>query len=348
MKRSKLGKSEIVVSAMTLGCWPFGDGEYWGPHSQNEVDKVVHAALDKGVNAFDTAEVYNGGNSERSLGKALNGRRDEAVVISKISPSNAGNVRKHCIESLKRLNMDYLDIYMLHWPINKLALEHFTSEKKIIESPPTVEDAFYQLNELKKEGLIRSIGLSNFGRKQMEEVERYGIQVDVNEITYNIVSRAIEAEIVPYCKEKQISIIGSMGLQQGLLGGIYKTADDIPKHQAHSRHFQDFRGGGTSRHGEEGAEKEIFEVLRELREISARLNLDVAQLSIAWIIKKSFMASTLVGSRNVDHLEMNIKACSLSIPDEVEALIDKISQPVLDKLGNNPDYYEHSSQSRIY
>jgi len=333
---------------MTLGCWPFGDGEYWGRHSQNEVDKVVRAALDKGVNTFDTAEVYNGGNSERSLGKALKGRRNEAVVISKISPSNAGNVRKHCIESLKRLNMDYLDCYMIHWPINKLALEHFTSEKEIIESPPTVEEAFYQLNELKKEGLIRSIGFSNFGRKQMEEVERCGVQVDVNEITYNIVSRAIEAEIVPYCKEKQISIIGSMGLQQGLLGGIYKTADDVPKHQAHSRHFQHFRGEGTSRHGEEGAEKEIFEVLNELHQIADRLSLNVAQLSIAWILKKPFMASTLVGSRNVNHLEMNIKACLLTIPDDVEALIDKISQPVLEKLGNNPDYYEHSSRSRIY
>ncbi len=348
MKRSKLGKSDIIVSAMTVGCWPFGDGEYWGAQSQKEVDKVVQSALDKGVNTFDTAEIYNGGNSESSLGKALKGRRDEAVVISKISPSNGRNVRKHCIESLQRLKMDYLDIYMLHWPINRLSMEHFTSDKNIIESPPKIEDTFNQFNELKKEGLIRSIGLSNFGRKQMEEVAISGVQVDVNEITYNIVSRAIEAEIVPYCQESQISIIGSMGLQQGLLAGIYKTADDVPKHQAHSRHYQDYRGGGTSRHGEIGAEKEIFEVLDELRDIAEKLNINVSQLSIAWILKKAFMASTLVGSRNVDHLEMNIKACSLTIPDEIENLIDKISQPVLDKLGNNPDYYEHSSQSRIF
>jgi len=348
MKRSKLGKSDIIVSAMTLGCWPFGDGDYWGAKSQKEVDKVVQYALDRGVNAFDTAEVYNGGNSEISLGKALKGRRDEAVVISKISPSNAGNVRKHCIASLQRLKMDYLDIYMLHWPINRLSLEHFTSDKRIVESPPTVENTFSQLNELKKEGLIRSIGLSNFGRKQMEEVAMTGVQVDVNEITYNIVSRAIEAEIVPYCQENQISLIGSMGLQQGVLAGIYKTADDVPKHQAHSRHFQNFRGCGTSRHGEKGAEKEIFEVLDDLREIAEKLNLNVAQLSIAWILKKPFMASTLVGSSNVDHLEMNIKACSLTIPDEIEILIDQISQPVLEILGNNPDYYEHSSQSRIF
>ncbi|MDR1981439.1 MAG: aldo/keto reductase [Tannerellaceae bacterium] len=348
MKKINLGKSGIPVSAMTVGCWPFGGGEYWGEQSQKDVDHVVHAALDLGVNAFDTAEMYNNGESERSLGKALKGRRSEAVVISKISPSNCRHVRKHCIESLQRLGMDYLDSYMLHWPINKLAVEHFTSDKSVIEQPPTVEEAYAQLDELKKEGLIRSIGMSNFGRRQMEEVVKTGVQVDVNEMSYNIVSRAIEAEIAPYCMEHHISIIGSMGLQQGLLAGIYKTPNDVPKHQAHSRHFPDYRGGETSRHGEAGAEKEIFEVVDRLREIAASLHIHIAQLAIAWILKKPFMASTLVGSRNIDELKINVEACSLTLPDGIEALIDEISQPVLDILGNNPDYYEHSSKSRIF
>jgi aryl-alcohol dehydrogenase-like predicted oxidoreductase len=348
MRKEKLGKSDIDVSVMTVGCWPFGGGEYWGEQSQKDVDSVVHAALDLGVNTFDTAEMYNNGESERSLGIALRGRRDEAVVISKIGPSNCKQVRKHCIESLRRLNMDYLDVYMLHWPINKLSVEHFTSDPTIAASPATVEEAYAQFDELRKEGLIRSIGMSNFGRKQMEEVVRTGVQIDVNEMSYNIVSRAIEAEIAPYCMENRISIIGSMGLQQGLLAGIYRTPEDVPPHQAHSRHYPDFRGQGTSRHGEAGAEKELFEVVDRLREIAADLHVHIAQLSIAWILKKPFMASTLVGSRNIDELKMNVEACSLEIPDEVEALIDKISQPVLDILGNNPDYYEHSSKSRIY
>jgi aryl-alcohol dehydrogenase-like predicted oxidoreductase len=348
MKNVQLGKSDIKVSAMTVGCWPFGGGEYWGEQSQKDVDNVVHAALDLGVNAFDTAEMYNGGESERSLGLALKGRRDKAVVISKISPSNCGNVRRHCTESLQRLGMDYLDVYMLHWPINKLAVEHFTSDKSVIDAPPTVEEAYFQLNELKKEGLIRSIGMSNFGRTQMEEVVRTGVSIDVNEMSYNIVSRAIEGEIAPYCLQNNISIIGSMGLQQGLLAGIYRTVDDVPPHQAHSRHFSQERGKGTSRHYEDGAEKEIFEVVDQLRAIADSQNLHIAQLSIAWILKKPFMASTLVGSRNIDELKMNVEACSLTISDETEALIDRISQPVLDILGFNPDYYEHSSKSRIF
>jgi aryl-alcohol dehydrogenase-like predicted oxidoreductase len=333
---------------MTVGCWAFGGGEYWGEQSQKDVDNVVHAALDLGVNAFDTAEMYNDGESERALGIALKGRRQQAVVISKIGPSNCHNVRKHCLATLERLGMDHLDVYMLHWPINKLAVEHFTSDKNILAAPPTIEEAYAQLNELKNEGLIRSIGMSNFGRTQMEEVIATGVQTDVNEMPYNIVSRAIEAEIAPCCLKNNISILGSMGLQQGLLAGIYKTVNDVPPHQAHSRHFAQERGRGTSRHYEAGVEKELFETLNQLITIADDLHLPLAQLSIAWILKKPFMASTLIGSRNIDELKMNVKACSLEISDETEAQIDKISQPVLDLLGNNPDYYEHSSKSRIF
>jgi aryl-alcohol dehydrogenase-like predicted oxidoreductase len=333
---------------MTIGCWPFGGGDYWGEQSQQDVNNVVSAALDMGVNTFDNAEVYNNGESERSLGIALQGKRDKAVVISKVSPSNCRNVRQHCINSLQRLGMDYLDVYMLHWPINLLSVKHFTSNEQIIESPPTIEEAYQQLAELKKEGLIRSIGMSNFGRKQMEEVVATGVQVDVNELTYNIVSRAIEAEIVPYCMEHKIGIIGSMGLMQGLLAGIYQTAGDVPKHQAHSRHFANFRGAETSRHNEDGCEKELFEVVNQLRKIAGDLNIHIAQLAIAWILKKPFMASTLVSSRNIDELKMNIEACSMEIPDEIEALIDEISLPVLHLLGNSPDFYEHRAKSRIF
>ncbi len=347
-KIRELGKSGIAVSSMTVGCWAFGGGDYWGDQSQGDVDGVVHAALDMGINTFDTAEMYNDGESERSLGKALKGRRNEAVVISKISPSNCHEVRKHCVESLRRLGTDYLDVYMLHWPINKLAVEHFTSDKGIIAAPPTVQEAYSALDALRKEGLVRSIGMSNFGRTQMEEVIATGVRVDVNEMPYNIVSRAIEAEIVPCCVKNDIGIIGSMGLQQGVLAGIYNTVEDVPPHQAHSRHYAQERGRGTSRHHEPGVEKELFEVVNGLREIAASLNVTMAQLAIAWILKKPFMVSTLIGSRNIDELKMNARACSLEISRETEQSIDRLSRPLLDLMGNSPDYYEHRSQSRIF
>jgi aryl-alcohol dehydrogenase-like predicted oxidoreductase len=341
MKHNKLGKSEIKVSALTVGCWAFGGGAYWGEQSQRDVDAVVRAALDAEVNTFDTAEMYNDGASEQSLGEALKGdsMRSKAVVISKIFPSNCREVRKHCTDSLKRLSMDYLDCYMLHWPVQPAA---------VADGLPDNAEIIQQLGELKQEGLIRSVGVSNFGVGQLKEVLATGVQIDVNEIAYNIVSRAIEAEIAPFCMDNGISIIGAMGLQQGVLADLYKTADEVPDNQAHSRHFAQERGGGTSRHHEAGAEKEIFEALDALRHIAAEMNVPVAQLSIAWLLKKPFMASTLVGSRTYAELKTNIEACSLEVSDEIERRIDEISLPVWKVLGNSPDYYENRSKSRIY
>jgi aryl-alcohol dehydrogenase-like predicted oxidoreductase len=328
-----------------MGCWAYGGGAYWGEQSQKDVDAVVHAALDRGINFFDTAEVYNDGESEVSLGKALAGRRGEALIASKISPAGAGKLREHLTASLKRLGTDYLDIYMLHWPINPLSIHHYTSEKTV---PPAIEDVFRQFAEVKKEGLIRSIGISNFGVRQMTEVLATGVQVDANEITYNIVSRAIEAEIVPFCEKHSISIVGSMALQQGLLTGKYGSAAEVPPPQAHSRHFKQERGGAESRHGEEGAEPEIFELVGFLKKLSAETGHTPGELAIAWVLSKNFIASTLAGCRNIAQLEANISACSITLSEDITRRIDEASLPVLKKLGNSPDYYENREKNRIF
>ena len=215
-------------------------------------------------------------------------------------------------------------------------------------SPPTVEDTFAQLEELKKDGLIRSIGISNFGAKQIQEALATGVSIDVNELTYNIVSRAIEAEIVPVCEEQSLSIIGSMALQQGLLSGRYDSLDGIRPHQAHSRHFANHRGEGTSRHGEEGAESEILNVLETLRDISNNTGIPVLELSLAWAMDKPFITSMLTGSRNLSQLNQNIAACERCLSADIVKAIDDVSLPVLEKLGNNPDYYENRNNSRIY
>jgi aryl-alcohol dehydrogenase-like predicted oxidoreductase len=305
-------------------------------------------ALDMGFNFFDTAEVYNNGESETALGKALAGRRKEAVVASKISPPNAVNIRKHCLASMKRLGTDYIDIYMLHWPINPLSLKHFTADAEKLDNPPTIADAYHQLEELKKEGLIRCIGMSNYGVKQMEEVLGGGVHPDLNEIAYNIVSRAIEPEIVPFCRKHSIAILGFMALQQGLLSGKYRGPEEVPIHQAHSRHYKQSRGGAESRHGEEGAEEEIFTVVDCLRELAAETGHTPAELSIAWVIHKPFITATLTGCRNLNQFKANITACEITLSADVIRRIDEISLPVLEKLGNSPDYYESREHGRIF
>jgi aryl-alcohol dehydrogenase-like predicted oxidoreductase len=331
-----------------MGCWAYGGGAYWGEQSQQDVNVVVQAALDRGINFFDTAEMYNNGESERSLGKALGSRRKEAVICSKISPSNVTKVREHLAASLRRLGTDYLDIYMLHWPVNPLSLQHFTQDKEKLAHPPAIEEAYHQLEKLKKEGLLRCIGMSNFGVKQMAEVVAAGVQVDINEMPYNIVSRAIEAEIVPFCIENDIALVASMGLQQGLLTGIYHSPGDVPPNQAHSRHFNQSRGKEASRHGEEGVEEELFRVVAFLTELSAKTGYSPAALAIAWILNKPFIAAALVGSRNLAELTANISAGDIRLDRAIMDSIDEKSLLVLNKLGNSPDYYEHREKSRIF
>ncbi|MCL2096595.1 MAG: aldo/keto reductase [Oscillospiraceae bacterium] len=350
MKTREIAEN-IKISRLGVGCWSFGGGDYWGEQSQKEVGNIVNKAIDSGVNFFDTARMYNDGESEKSLGLALKNIRHKAVVCSKVSPAKAYYkiLKRECEESLKNLGTDYLDIYMIHWPINNFGVKHFTDDPEIIANPPTISEAFAALADLKKEGKIKSIGVSNYGVSQLKQVlDLYPGLIEVNEVTYNIISRAIEAEILPFCKNNNISVITSMSLMQGVLTGKYNKIEDIPHNQAHSRHFKNERGMGTSRHFEDGAEEEIIEVLETIKEIALKLNISAAQVSVAWVFANNQVDCALLGSRNISELDENIKAAEITLPHDIISKINEISLPVLLKLGNNADYYENSKNSRIY
>ncbi|HML48734.1 MAG TPA: aldo/keto reductase, partial [Clostridia bacterium] len=201
------------------------------------------------------------------------------------------------------------------------------------------EEAFRALETLKREGKIRSIGVSNFGVRQMEEALASGVQIDVNEMPYNLFSRAIEESILPFCLRNNIGIVGSMALQQGVLAGIYKSADQVPHNQAHSRHFH---------HNGPGAETEMFEALERLRSKAAGMHVTLPQLAIAWVIHRNGIASTLVGARNPSEFQENLKALDLRLTEADIAWLDDATQPVLAKIGTNPDYYESAENSRIW
>jgi aryl-alcohol dehydrogenase-like predicted oxidoreductase len=346
----ELGKSGIIAGTIGMGCWAYGGGEYWGEQCQNTVNDVVSMALDLGCNFFDTAEVYNNGAAEISLGQALQGKRDKAVVSTKVGPAfcKRDMLIEHLDNSLQRLKMDYVDCYMLHWPLNYISLKHFTDDPVLLNDPPTEEEVFGTLNDLKKQGKIRSIGVSNFGKKQLEAAVKTGIQVDINEITYNLLSRAVEGESLPYCIENSISLVGSMALQQGLLAGIYKTLSDVPKPQAHSIHFHHKRGGIFSRHTQNGAEPELTDAIKKIQKIADELDVHVAEISIAWLLAKKGVAVALVGSRSTSELESNVKAGERVLCERTIKALDDAGQPLLDTLGYNADYYENPENSRIF
>lgn len=349
MEKRKLGASDLDVSVLGLGCWQFGGGNYWGAQDQSDVNLVVHRAMELGVNYFDTAEAYNNGESESSLGVALKGRRDKAVIGSKISPDHMYPVmiRERCEASLQRMQTDYIDLYMVHWPISGHAIAHYTKDPQLIAQPPDIREAFGELAKLQHENKIRHIGVSNHGIQQMKELQVLELPFVANELAYNLFSRAIEDSILPYCLSHSIGVIGYMPLQQGLLTGKYDNLDMIPSLQARSRHFHKSRGEGT-RHGEEGAEMEINQALKEMKQLAKELNVHRIVLSLAWIIANQGIASTIVGSRDEKQLELNLQGAQYALKPEVIAKLNEITIPVWKRLGSNPDYYENRNNSRVY
>lgn len=333
MEMRKCGSSDIEISAVGIGCWSFGGGEddYWGKQEQDKVNEVVRTALDLGINHFDTAEAYNSGRSEEALGKALEGIRDQAVVASKISPGNCeqGVITEHCEASLQRLRTDYLDIYYVHWPIT----EH------------PVDEAFAELEDLKETGKIRSICVSNFGPNQLSEALETGAQIDLNQLNYSLLSRAIEVEIVPMCRENNIGVVGYMPLMQGLLAGKYMSVEEIPPVRRRTRHFSD--ENLLTRHGQPGAEEEVFHIINELRTISEQRDIPMADLAIAWCLNRPGVTCSLVGARNAEQVRQNARAREIDMPDELMQRLNDLTKPLLNKLGANADYWQAEEKSRI-
>ena len=252
METRTLTPSGIQLPILGLGCWSFGgqEGDYWGPHDDREAAEIVARALDSGVNYFDTAEGYNEGRSEAALGRALAGRRHEAIIGTKVSPNNTApaTLRQHCEASLRRLDTDTIDIYMVHWPIT----DH------------PVADAFATLADLRAEGKIRAIGISNFGPTQLQEAVATGVPLEVNQLGYSLLNRTIEFEILPACQQYGIGVAAYMPLMQGLLSGRWRSADEIPQVRRRTRHFSGARP--PARHGEPGAEAEVFAAIAGIAE----------------------------------------------------------------------------------
>jgi len=348
VKYRRCGTCDLELSVIGLGCWSFGGGDYWGPQNQNEVREVVNAAIDLGINYFDTAEGYNEGRSEESLGEALREYpRDSVVIGSKVAPHNTypDTLRASCENSLHRLGTDYIDIYMVHWPIHLPAIKFETSDPAILSQPPSPTEAFETLVKLQEEGKIRQIGVSNFGIKPLYEALSAAPGIAVNELAYSLVSRAIEWEILPVCQAKGIGVLAYMPLWQGLLTDAFSRMAKLPPVRRRTRHFNS-GNSPLSRHGEKGAEMETESALSDIRELSNRVEIPVAQLALNWSFAHPGILSSVVGARNLEQLETNVKAASLSTSAEVIADLSEITRPLKEKLGPSFDYFEGTESDR--
>jgi aryl-alcohol dehydrogenase-like predicted oxidoreductase len=337
---------DLELSVLGTGCWAFGGGDYWGTQDQKDVTNVVHASVDLGINYFDTAEAYNEGRSESSLSNAIIGiARDKLVIGTKVSPSNCykNSLIEHCESSLNRLRTDDIDLYMRHWPIHPHSSRHFTNDQKVIESPPSIEEAIEALRFLKKQGKIREFGISNFSRDRLNDLPLD--EIAVNELPYNLLCRAIEYDTLPFCQEKGIGVIGYMALLQGILADIYPSLNDVPVWQRRTRHFNS-ESTKECRHGEKGFEEETNEALHQIRSLCDEAGLTMPEMAINWILMNPAITCTLVGSRNLEELESNVKAVEKSLSTDIKDQLDRVTLPLMKKLGNHFDYYESSENDR--
>jgi myo-inositol catabolism protein IolS len=331
LEKRKLGRSDLEVSVLSLGCWPLAGGSGWGDQSERSAIATIHAALEHGINFFDTAEGYENGVSEEIVGKAFVDRRDKAIIGTKISPDHTepSVLRLHLDSALRRLRTDYVDVYHVHWPIRT----------------HSAADTFAALQQLKDEGKIRAIGVSNFGPIDLAEALATSVQIDANQLHYSLLSRAIEYEILPLCRERQIGVTTYMPLMQGLLTGKYETVEDVPPFRTRTRHFSGDRP--QSRHGGPGAEKELFDAVDAVRAIAEELGEPMANVALAWVMAQPGVTSVIAGARTPDQVARNVQAASLSLSAEAVAQLDAATAPLKHVLGPNADYWQIGENSRI-
>ncbi len=311
MRMRRLGSSGPDLSVVGFGAWEAG-GEGWGPNPPDEdVIAAIHAAIDAGVNWIDSAEIYGDGVSERLVGQALAGRRNDMLIATKVAPRSSGTgfgakqVRKACQQSLKRLGVEVIDLYQLHW---------------IDRGVVPIEETWQAMISLVDDGLVRFIGVSNFGHRMIESCERIRHVDSVQPELSLLAPRHLE--LAAWCGERGIGVIPYSPLGCGLLAGAARAdtvfADD------------DWRSGKLwdSELYEElfapGKIERSLAVVEGLRQIAARLGCTLAQLSLAWLLAKPGITSPIAGTRSAEHIVEDAGASDVELDTETVEEIDSL------------------------
>jgi aryl-alcohol dehydrogenase-like predicted oxidoreductase len=321
MEKRTLGLSTIQISPIIMGTWQAGK-RFWVGIEDADSIKAIQAAFSAGITTFDTAEVYGEGHSERIVGQALADIREQVILATKVFPNHFkyNQVIEACDRSLKNLNTDYIDLYQMHWPSGSFKTE-------IVP----VEETMRALNELKQQGKIRAIGVSNFSRAQLEEAAQYG-RIDSLQPPYSLFWRQVEKDAMPYCIENNISIIAYSSLAQGLLTGKFGLDHQFEK-------------------GDNRADNKLFKgenyqraqtALNKLRPIAERHNCSLAQLALAWVIAQP-QSNAIAGARNAEQASQNALAAEVQLSTDELKEIDAIGRDVTDRLDDNPVMWEWNS-----
>lgn len=311
-----LGYTGVELTTVGLGTWAHGGGDWafsWGPQDDRTSIQTIRAALDAGINWVDTAAVYGLGHAEEVLGQALKDRSDRPFVATKCGlvwddkgrVSNCltrESVRRECEDSLRRLGVDRIDLYQIHWP----------------NPDPQLEEGWTAIAELADEGKVRFAGVSNFSVEAMERCRPIHPIASLQP-PYSMLRRDIEGAQMDFCREHGIGIIAYSPMEKGLLTGkiAEERVAELPSDD-HRRRDPKFRQPRLS---------EILGRVERLRPIADRLGATLAQLAVAWVCLRPEVTAAIVGARRPDQIEDTAQAMGLALSAkdqaEVAAILDE-------------------------
>jgi len=292
MKTKILGRTNLDFTRIGLGTWAMGGSDWqfgWGPQDDKASIKTIYKALDNGINWIDTAAVYGLGHSETVIGKALKGMSHKPFIASKCSRvwnekkelgSNLkrDNIRRECEQSLKRLQIETIDLYQLHWP----------------RPEEDIEEGWSAVAELIKEGRVRYGGVCNFNVQQLKRIQPIHPVASLQP-PYSMIVRGIEDAILPFCGENNIGVVAYSPMYKGLLTGKFtrERAENLPEtdHRTRDPHFK---------------EPELtlnLDLVEGLKKIANANGKTVLQLAIAWVLRRPEVTSAIVGARKPEQLD---------------------------------------------
>ena len=313
MEHRQLGRSGVRVSPLCLGTMMFG-----GPTPKDESIRMMHEALDVGINFLDTADIYNAGASEKVVGEALADRRDRAILATKgrgamgKGPNDSGASRAHLVraldESLSRLGTDYVDLYYVHTP----------------DYTTPIEETLRALDDMVRTGKVRYIACSNFRAWRLCEALWTSDSKNLHSFScvqplYNIVNRDIEVELLPLCKEHGIGVVTYSPLARGILTGKYSKLGDYPEGSRAARN--------DPRMKQAELRAESFEVARQIGKHCEARGVAPSRFAIAWCLANPILTSVIIGPRTQAQFEDNRAALDVTVTPEDESFIAALVPP---------------------
>ncbi|HEX9005012.1 MAG TPA: aldo/keto reductase [Blastocatellia bacterium] len=291
MQTRQLGNSDLQITPLGIGAWAMGGAGWafaWSGQDDNESIAAIHAALDAGMNWIDTAAVYGLGHSEEVVAKALAGRGQKPYVFTKCArvwdenrqigkSLKADSVRRECEASLRRLNVDTIDLYQIHWP----------------EPDEEVEEGWATLAKLKEEGKVRWIGVSNFNAEQLCRAQKIA-PITSLQPPYSLIRREVEAEVLPFCAVHNVGVIAYSPMGSGLLTGAMtrERVETLPEDDWRRRSPQ-FQEPLLTRN---------LNIAGKLKEIAARHNRLAGEAALAWVLHHSVITGAIVGVRSAEQV----------------------------------------------